>query len=220
MIKWFEEKLSKLEISISELVSAKNANIVNEQVGHLNAWNGQFSQTGMWKVRRKLFPTVTEPPTAKRDSFGNLITAAKPLKDLYLRTYVHRLRTRQMKDEMLELEQLKTRLWEGRLDLSKSRKSKPWTMTQLDTVLKSLKLNQTRDPNEMINEIFRPPIIGQDLKLALLCLMNGIKDNMELPFFMQMSNITTISKPRSSNLMLMGKEVSSYYQCLEKYLTN
>ena len=69
MIKWFEEKLSKLEISISELVSAKNANIVNEQVGHLNAWNGQFSQTGMWKVRRKLFPTVTEPPTAKKGLF-------------------------------------------------------------------------------------------------------------------------------------------------------
>lgn len=64
--------------------------------------------------------------------------------------------------------------------------------------MKSLKNNQTRDPNGMINEVFKPGVIGYDLKLAILDLMNGIKREMVMPTFMQLSNITTLYKNKGS----------------------
>jgi len=103
-----------------------------------------------------------------------------------------------MKDYMSELRTLKSELWEGRLNLLKDRKAELWTIADLDKVLESLKNNQTRDQNELLNEIFKPPNIGKDLKLAILHLMNGIKETMNLLKFLQMANITTISKKNGS----------------------
>ena len=224
MIKWFTNYKNMLESKICQLTSEKSAAIIKEQVGHLDTLSGNFCQSGMWKVKRKIYPTLTEPPTAKLDEAGNLITEVEPLKNLYLRTYVHRLRQRQMKDDMLELQSLKTDLWKGRFEHSKSRKSEPWTLKDLDVVLKSLKLNQSRDPKEMLNEIFRPPIIGEDLKLAILYLMNGINENMKLPYFMQMSNITTISKPKSSKFDVNGERgifiLSVFRKIFDKLIYN
>ena len=72
-------------------------------------------------------------------------------------------------------------------------------------MLKGLKNNQSTDPNELLNEIFKPPVVGSDLKLAILHLMNGIKENNALPSFMQVSNITTLSKPKSSKFDVDGE---------------
>ena len=73
-------------------------------------------------------------------------------------------------------------------------------MKDLEAVLKSLKNNQSRDPLGMINEIFKPGVIGQDFKRAVLALMNGMKKSLEVPTFMQLSNITTIYKMKGSRL--------------------
>ena len=54
----------------------------------------------------------------------------------------------------------------------------------------------------MINELFKPGVIGQDLKKAILALMNGMKKFLEIPSFMQLSNITTIYKMKGSQLEL------------------
>ena len=186
--------------------------------------NGNFSQLGLWKIRNKLFPLAAQPPIAKRDERGNLITSVEPLKQLYLRTYVHRLRNRPMKDDMIELFHLKNDLWQGRLELSKMKKSKPWTIHDLNVVLKGLKNNQSRDPNELLNEIFKPPVVGGDLKLAILHLMNRIKDNNTLPNFMQVSNITTLSKPKSSKFDVDGERgifiLSVFRKIFDKLIYN
>ena len=65
-------------------------------------------------------------------------------------------------------------------------------------MLKSLQNNQTRDPHGMLNELFKPGVIGSDLKLGVLNLMNGIKREMVMPMFMEMSNITTLYKNKGS----------------------
>ena len=51
----------------------------------------------------------------------------------------------------------------------KSVVSKPWTMKDLDRVIKSLKNNQTRGPLGMLNALFKPGVIGQDLKKLYYC---------------------------------------------------
>ena len=105
----------------------------------------------MWKIKSKLFPKNYDHPMAKKDDAGNFITAVEPLKKLYLETYVHRLRPRPIREDLQDLLSLKNELWAGRLELIKSNVSKPWTLKDLDRVLKSLKNNQTRDPLGMLN---------------------------------------------------------------------
>ena len=67
-----------------------------------------------------------------------------------------------------------------------------WTVEDLTKVLKGLKNNKTRDPQGLINEIFKPGVLGNDLKLAMLDLFNDIKKEKKIPKFLQLANITTI----------------------------
>ena len=79
-------------------------------------------------------------------------------------------------------------------------KSEPWSIENLNKVLKSLKNNKTRDPNGMINEIFKPEVAGKDLKIGLLDLFNNIKENLIVPDFMNLQNITSIYKSKGSRM--------------------
>ena len=91
-------------------------------------------------------------------------------------------------------------------------------MKQLDIVLKGLKNNQTRDPNELINEVFKPPIAGKDFKLAILHFMNKIKQTMYIPNILQTANITTITKPNSSKFDTEGERGIFILPVLRKIL--
>ena len=128
----------------------------------------------MWKVKKTLFPRAKDPPTAKKDDFGNLITAPSALKTLYLSTYQKRLEHRKMDERYKDIRQLKNELWELRFESLKGKPSNPWTIEDLEKATKSLKNNQSRDPNNMINELFKPGIAGSSLKQALVDLMNMI----------------------------------------------
>ena len=91
---------------------------------------------------------------------------------------------------------MKCKLWELRFEALKNTKSRKWTMQDLDKVLKKLKTNKTRDPHGLINEIFKPGVVGCDLKVAILDLFNGVKSDFFLPNFLQFANITTIYKKK------------------------
>ena len=93
-----------------------------------------------------------------------------------MKTYTQRLRTRPIKEELQDLKKYKDGLFEARLENSKQNKSKPWKMIHLDTALKSLKNNKSRDPNGWVNEIFKDGALGYNLKLSLLHMLNKVKD--------------------------------------------
>ena len=93
-------------------------------------------------------------------------------------------------------------MWNLRLEELKSTQSEPRTITDLEKVLKNLKSNKTRDPHGVINEIFKPGIIGQDLKMTMLKLINCIKIDLHTPKFLQYTNITTIWKKKGSRQVL------------------
>ena len=57
-----------------------------------------------------------------------------------------------------------------------------------------MKKNKGRDPHGFINELFRPGVIGNDLKKSLLMLLNRIKMELSIPAFMQFVNIVAIYK--------------------------
>ena len=68
-----------------------------------------------------------------------------------------------MKPELLDIFCLKTELWESRVDQLIAKKSFPWTKMELQKVLKRLNNNKTRDPNSMVNELFKQDCAGEDV---------------------------------------------------------
>ena len=56
----------------------------------------------------------------------------------------------------------------------------------------------------MLNELFKPGIIGDDLKVSTLSLINNVKSQLFVPWNMQLSNITIIYKSKGSRLSMQS----------------
>ena len=107
-----------------------------------------------------------------------------------------------MQADFSHLQILKETLCDLRLKVTKMRRSEPWKEIELETVLKKLKKNKSRDPDGLINDLFKPGTIGTDLKASLLTLMNEIKSKSHIPDFVQWANITSIYKGKGEKLDL------------------
>ena len=136
------------------------------------------------------------------DKTGNLVTNPDKLLKMFFETYSDRLSHREMKTGYEDVFQLKNELWEARFRKCRENKTEDWTEDEFDVVLKSLKNGKSRDPLDMVNEIFKPGIIGEKLKLAALALINSSKIECLLPLFMRLANISSIYKSRGSRLSL------------------
>ena len=77
-------------------------------------------------------------------------------------------------------------------------------MSSLQNILKGLKNKQSRDPSGLIGKLFKPGVMGQDLAMGLLDLINGIKSNLFIPENLKLANITTIYKSRGSRQDLLN----------------
>ena len=64
----------------------------------------------------------------------------------------------------------------------------------MEDLEESLKNNKSRDPIGNANEIFKTNVAGAELKLAMLLLMNHIKNKHEYPKIIWLCNITAIFK--------------------------
>ena len=70
-------------------------------------------------------------------------------------------------------------------------------MSDLKEVLKNLGNDKCRDPEGMVNEIFKETVAGSDLLEAVLKLMNMMKKKQEYPKILEKCNITSIHKKKS-----------------------
>ena len=86
-----------------------------------------------------------EPPTAKLNEKGELVTESSKLKELYETTYKKRLEHREMKPELMEMYNLKMELFSIRLQVCKNIKSENCSEEDLLKVLKSL-IAVVKDP--------------------------------------------------------------------------
>ena len=85
--------------------------------------------------------------------------------------------------------------------MMKLQKTPPWNMKDLTNAIKRMKNNKARDPHGIVNDIFKDTVIGGNLKEAMLKFFNSIKEELCVPEFMKLANITTISKPGSKQDM-------------------
>ena len=194
------QKIQDISDYLSDEIADKNAQKVTEHLSGLTLGEGGLSQTGFWRIKSKICPKNTDPPLAKRNENGDLITSPNNLKQLYLDTYRHRLRHRTMDSKHCDILDLKTELWARRFEDLKVKVSNPWSISQFEKAIKSLKNNQARDPMGIINELFKPGMAGEQLKFSTLSLMNQVKLSMQIPRNMQLSNITSIWKKKGSQL--------------------
>ena len=198
MKKFISLKIEFIENMISLESSEENVNKVNEYIRSIETESGGFSQLGMWKLKSKLCPRSHDPPTAKLDRNGKLVTNPQKLLDLYVETYSDRLSHKRIKAEYKDIFLLKNHLWQLRAEQCSGVKTEQWTRKDLNTVLKSLKNNKSRGPLGMVSEIFKPGVIGEKLELSILALMNSIKNEKVAPNFMRLADISSIYKRKGS----------------------
>ena len=216
-----EENLRVLEEKIVREVAEDNRNRVINNFENLSITDGSTNINGMWKLKKKVFPKHQPSlPSAKKDSKGNLISSHEELKDLYLSTYKNRLRHRPIVPEMEELKKLKETLCSKRLEMASLRKSNPWTEKDLNRVLSKLKNNKSRDPHQLIREIFKPDVIGTDLKNSMLILSNKVKLELELPVFMEIANIISIYKGKGDKLDLTNDRGIFKYSIVDSNMSD
>ena len=123
---------------IGGMCAEKNRKLVQDHLGKEDNSIEGFSQAKTWALRKKLCPKNTmEPPAAKKDEHGNLVTNKAQLENLYLKTYQERLKPNQIKPSLQEVEYLKEYLFEIRLKLARNISSRNWNMEDLNKALKS-----------------------------------------------------------------------------------
>ena len=133
-----EERIKQIENEIGTEIEEENHEAILEAIHALGGNETSLNGAGrkqMWSLLKRKYPKIsTAIPVGKKDRGGNLITNHEGLKRLYLGTYVHRLRKRKMKPNLEDLKSMKNNLFNLRLELSKSRKSEPWTMKDLEAL--------------------------------------------------------------------------------------
>ena len=194
-----ETKFKQTEAEITSKVQDDNFSIISENLKNMTNSSGKLNSNGLWKIKKKMFPMKkSKGNMAKKNNKGKLITNPSELKALYLETYINRLRNRPILPGFENLKILKEYLCQQRLKYSARVPSAPITRNKLNKVLKSLKKNKASDPGGLINELFRPEIIGDDLRESLFLLLKNIKEDLEVPEIMEDANITSIYKSKGA----------------------
>ena len=67
-------------------------------------------------------------------------------------------------------------------------------MKELEDTLKSLKLGKSRDPDNLVRDIFKDGVIGSNLKMSILMMLNKMKEQTSIPEVMKTANITMLHK--------------------------
>ena len=192
-------ELKNVEKELTDKYAKEYFEKIKERTGNIDCEDGGLQSGSLWGLKKELFPQSRDPPTAMIDPrSGNLITDDEKIQEAAVFTYTKRLENRPIRENLSSIKDAKEILCEKLLEVARANKTPPWEMKHLEKVLKYLKKNKSRDPHGFCNELFRPEVAGDDLKLALLKLMNRIKTDQVFPDCMEPCNISSIWKRKGS----------------------
>ena len=80
-------EIEKIDLKIAGLIAEKNAFKIKSHYSNLTDF-GCFNVTKMWQLKKKILPSKTDQPSAKKDQKGNLISDKKSLLNLYKEEYI------------------------------------------------------------------------------------------------------------------------------------
>ena len=107
-----------------------------------------------------------------------MISNPNEKKKITLKHFKHRRRKRpkhEHEKQILEIEEVKFR---ARIEEGRKNKTPAFTLSELEKVLKGLTSGKSKDFNGYICELFKVGVIGGDLKLSLLMMVNQMNVNL------------------------------------------
>ena len=158
-----------------------------------------------WKLKKKLCPRSADPPSVMMDKRGNILTSTEAIQSRAVEAYNERLNNNVIKPHLSEMERNVNEMCKQRLKVTKLKKTDPWLMSDLEEAVKDLGRDKSRDAMGFANELLKEECAGTDFKLAILKLMNLIKERSEFLKAMELCNITSIYKNKGSH-----KDFDSY----------
>ena len=185
----------RLEKDLADKYAEEYFKKIKDRTEGTSCEDGGLHPGSLWNLKKELFPQSRDPPTAMVDpENGNLVTNEEKIQKLALKTYTKRLENKPIKKGLENIQDAKEKLCDKLLKVAAANKTPPWQLQDLEKVLKFLKKNKSRDAHGYCNELFQNKVAGDDLKLALLKLMNRIKSDQVFPKCMELCNITSIWK--------------------------
>ena len=153
----------------------------------------------MWKLKKSLFPKKASTlPSAKINYQGKLVTEPTELTKLLGEEYGRvRLRKRPTHPLNTQMKSVRQKLIQLKMRIAMKRQTKPFQIEDLETVMKSLKSKKARGPEGLSRTIFKPSVIGSNIKESLLTFFNKLKEAGQIPTFMRRAVVTTIPKKGS-----------------------
>ena len=177
--------------------------------------DGGFNAGKLWKLKKKLSPNCSEPPTAMMSDEGKLLTNDAEIVKEAEKHYKNVFKPTEIKEGLKELKETREQLCIKRLEEASKNKTPDWTIEDVTCAIKSLKTGKAQDPYEMPNELFK--VAGTDLILAITKLMNRIKNELVFPSALSVCNVTNLFKNNGLKSMLNSYRGISELQYSETY---
>ena len=201
-----KEQLGRVEEKLAALLAERNVKLIKDATEGLTCEEGGINSGKLWQLKRHLHRKhETNKPTALLDSKGELVTTKTDIEDLIVKTYEERLKARAIRPELRKHQEDQETLCHIRMENALSKITPDWTKADLVKVLNHLKKDKSRDPLGLANEIFKPEVAGDDLQIAVVKMMNMIKDQQIFPECLILCNITNLYKLKGTR-----KDLNNY----------
>ena len=198
-----DTELKDLNVKIAKIIAEEERLKCHKLKQFCNP-NGSVNVGEMWKLKKKLWPAKKPSlPAAKLNHEGKLVSSPNEVKEALTKEYKERLRQRPIHPKLTKKYKKKT--MEIKLKMSQQNKSQPFSMSELHIVLQKLKRGKARDPEGWVRELFHPSVMGNDMKISLLKMLNLLKAEGVIPQFMRRAHIATIPKKNKSRLLLKNE---------------
>lgn len=198
-------KIRDIEKRIAEIEAEEKRNIILSRFKKFSENPENVNLHEIWNVLKRICPKYKKSiPMAKRNHVGKIISHPDQIKMLLAKEYKQRLRARPKRSDLGDLKTRRNEIFNLQMKLAEENKSQKWNIEDLERALKGLKNNKSRDHAGFVNEIFKPGVIGSDLKKSLLIMFNNLKAKNIIPNFMKYANITTI--PKKGSLLELENE--------------
>ena len=190
-------KLADIDNKLAEKCGQQIYDGIQDEINGIDN-DGGYNPAHLWKLKKKLRPTIPDPPAAMKDSNGKLVTSVIEVNKIEVNHFKKVLENKEIKPELATYQKEREDLCMKRLEEVKKNKTPPWKMEDLLIVLKQLKKKKSRDPLGYANELFDPNTSGNDLLEAILKLMNKIKSDQVFPDCLRLCNVSKIYKRKGS----------------------
>ena len=148
-------------------------------------------------MKRVLTPKSLEIPHAIEDTHSNLITDPVNINDEYHNEFRHRLRKREICDNLSWYESFQNNLCMLRIYASKTKVSPDFTMDEVKTAVHELKTGKCMGPLGLIREVYKHS--GEGFLQSLVDMANDIKKSKVIPLEWNNMWIKVLKKNKGSS---------------------